>query len=200
MDKAVEDHIRTLAQPLWESAARPCGMVLDFWLMAEQMVLEMMAATARAQDKALSPPPLPSPGELPSAAPIAKVRALAECMWESAGRQYGITQDFWLSAEHHVLTMMRAASAWPPHGRAKPWAAELWALEPPAYLQQIRLIAYSYWEVAGRRYGQALDYWLQAEREFFGMLAAAAEPDTSSGDNEPEVFSPPSASPPAQVH
>ena len=94
MDKAVEDHIRTLAQPLWESAARPCGMALDFWLMAEQMVLEMMAATARAQDKALSPPPLPSPGELPSAAPIAKVRALAECMWESAGRQYGITQDF----------------------------------------------------------------------------------------------------------
>ena len=82
MEKAVEEHIRVLAQPLWESAARPYGMAMDFWLMAEQMVLEMMAATARMQDKAISPPPLPRTGELPSAVPVAKVRALAECMWD----------------------------------------------------------------------------------------------------------------------
>ena len=46
--------------PSGNSAARPYGMAMDFWLMAEQMVLEMMAATARMQDKATSAPPLPS--------------------------------------------------------------------------------------------------------------------------------------------
>jgi DUF2934 family protein len=182
MEKAVEEHIRVLAQPLWESAARPYGMAMDFWLMAEQMVLEMMAATARMQDKAISPPPLPPTGELPSAVPVAKVRALAECMWDSAGRQYGIAQDYWLSAERHVLTMMRAARALPPHEQAEPWAAELSTLEPSAYLQRIRLMAYHYWEEAGRRYGQALDCWLQAEREFLSMLVAAAKSNAPDYD------------------
>ena len=113
MDKAVEENIRKLAQPLWESAARPYGMAMDFWLMAEQMVLELMTVTARMHDKATSAPPLPLMDELPSAVPVGKVRELAECMWESAGRQYGMAQDYWLSAERHVLAMMRAAAALP---------------------------------------------------------------------------------------
>jgi Protein of unknown function (DUF2934) len=177
MDKVTEEDVRGLAQPLWESAARPYGMALDFWLMAEQMVLEMMAASARIQDAAFRPPPPPLAGEeLPSAVPVWKVRALAECMWESAGRQFGMAQDYWLSAERHVLTMLRAATSLPSDEKMQPWAAELFALEPTAYLERIRLMAYNYWEAAGQRYGQALDYWLRAEREMLNTMATAAEP------------------------
>jgi hypothetical protein len=182
MDKSVEENIRNLAQPLWESAARPYGMAMDFWLMAEQMVLEMMAATARMQDKATSAPPLPSSGDLPSAAPVGKVRELAECMWESAGRQYGMAQDYWLSAERHVLAMMRAATTLPMPGslNSKPWTVELLDSSPSAYLERIRTMAYQYWEAAGRGYGRALDYWLQAERNMLSMIAAEAERNARS--------------------
>jgi hypothetical protein len=185
MDKSVEENIRKLAQPLWESAAQPYGMAMDFWLMAEQMVLEMMAATARMQDKATGAPPLPAIGALPSAVPVDRVRELAECMWESAGRQYGMAQDYWLAAERHVLTMMRAATALPAPGCSNPWAAELNSLSPAAYLERIRSIAYYYWEAAGRGYGRALDYWLQAERDLLNMAAAEAERNPrSEGGNE----------------
>ena len=182
MDKAIEENIRNLARPLWESAARPYGMAMDFWLMAEQMVLEMMAATARVQDKATSAPPLPSIGELPSAAPVGKVRELAECMWESAGRQYGMAQDYWLSAERHVLAMMRAATTLPVPGSLNSNArtAELLDLSPSAYLERIRSMAYDYWEATGRGYGRALDYWLQAERNMLSMMAAEAERNARS--------------------
>jgi hypothetical protein len=180
MDKSVEEDIRKLAQPLWESAARPYGMAIDFWLMAEQMVLEMMAATARMHDKAMSAPPPPSIAELPSAAPVGKVRELAECMWDSAGRQYGMAQDYWLSAERHVLAMMRAATALPAPRSSNPWTAELNSLSPSAYLERIRSMAYLYWEAAGRRYGQALDYWLRAERDMLSMMAAVAEQKSPS--------------------
>ena len=175
MDKSIEEDIRNLAQPLWESAARPYGMAMDFWLMAEQMVLEIMAATLRMQDKATSAPP-PSVHELPSAAPVAKVRELAECMWDSAGRQYGMAQDYWLSAERHVLAMMRAAMVPAPASLSShPRIFELLNLSPSAYLEKIRLMAYEYWEAAGRGYGRALDYWLQAERNMLSMIAAEAE-------------------------
>lgn len=175
MDKSVEENIRNLAQPLWESAARPYGMAMDFWLIAEQMVLEMMAATARMQNKATSAPP--SVCELPSAVPVAKVRELAECMWDSAGRQYGMAQDYWLSAERHVLAMMRAATALPAPASlsSHPRIVELLNSSPSAYLEKIRLMAYHYWEAAGRGYGRALDYWLQAERNMLSMIAAEAE-------------------------
>jgi hypothetical protein len=198
MDKVTEENIRGLAQPLWQSAARPYGMALDFWLMAEQMVLEMMAATARIQDTAFRPPPPPLAGEeLPTAVPVGKVRALAECMWESAGRQFGMAQDYWLSAERHVLTMLRAATSLPSDNEVQPRAVELFALEPTAYLERIRLMAYNYWEAAGQRYGQALDYWLRAEREILNTMATAAEcvatatvPEEATGD-EPYARSEP---------
>jgi hypothetical protein len=195
MDKVTEEDIRGLAQPLWESAARPYGMALDFWLMAEQMVFEMMAASARIQDAAFRPPPPPlAREELPSAVPVGKVRALAECMWESAGRQFGMAQDYWLSAERHVLTMLRAATSLPSDGKVQPRAAELFALEPTAYLERIRLMAYNYWEAAGQRYGQALDYWLRAEQEILNTMITAAEPvaamkapKAATNDDEPSA-------------
>ncbi|HYN37979.1 MAG TPA: DUF2934 domain-containing protein [Rhodospirillales bacterium] len=140
MEGNLDERIRGLAQPLWESAARPYGMAMDFWLMAEQMVMEMVTATARLQNKAVSPPSPPA-GELPEGMPVARVRELAECMWDSAGRQYGVAQDFWLAAERHVLAMLRV-SAFPAAEDKNAWTTELASLSPAAYLEQIRLMAY----------------------------------------------------------
>ena len=46
-----------------------------------------------------------------------------------------------------MLTMLRAATSLPSDGKVQPRAAELFALEPTAYLERIRLMAYNYWEV-----------------------------------------------------
>lgn len=173
MEGNFEERIRGLAQPLWESAARPYGMAMDFWLMAEQMVMEMVTATARLQSRTASPPPPPL-GELPEGMPVARVRELAECMWESAGRQYGVAQEFWLSAERHVLAMLRV-SAFPARDDKNAWAAEIANLSPAAYLERIRMMAYYYWEAAGRGYGKTLDCWLQAERDMLKMMSTATE-------------------------
>jgi Protein of unknown function (DUF2934) len=191
-NESVEEQVRKLAQPLWESAARPYGVALDFWLMAEQMVLEMMTASARIH-KAISPPTIPPDvGEVPAAAPVARVRELAECMWDSAGRQYGMAQDFWLSAERHVLTMLRAVSL-PSADSADARTVELAKLSPAAYLEHIRRMAFYSWETAGRNYGQALDYWLQAERDMLNMMKSAA------GDRAALPLEFPEAEPPVDV-
>lgn len=173
METNLDERIRGLAQPLWESAARPYGVALDFWLMAEQMVMEMMSTTARLQNKAASPPPPPL-SEFPDGMPVARVREMAECMWESAGRQYGVAQDFWLAAERHVLAMLRMG-AFPARDEKQAWAAEVASLSPAAYLERIRLMAYYSWEAAGRHYGQALDCWLQAERDMLKMMGMATQ-------------------------
>ncbi|MBK8174945.1 MAG: DUF2934 domain-containing protein [Rhodospirillales bacterium] len=176
MDESVDERIRRLAQPLWESAAQPYGMAMDFWLMSEQMVVEMMSMTARMHNQAISRtvPPL-AVRELPVEAPINRVRELAQCMWESAGRQYGMAQDFWLAAERHVLTMFRATAKVSPTASDPSWVAELAELPASAYLERIRVLAYYFWETAGQRYGDALDYWLQAEREVLDMMALSGE-------------------------
>jgi hypothetical protein len=178
MNARTEEQIRSLAEPLWESAARPYGMAMDFWLMAEQMVVEMMTATARLQRAAIgeSLPPDWRPW-LPEAMPVSRVREMAECMWQAAGQNLDMAQDVWLAAERHVLAMLRVSAL----EQTKPAAetvdavvTELVALPPQAYVERIRVMAYYFWESAGRQYGQALDYWLQAEQNVLGLLTAAA--------------------------
>jgi Protein of unknown function (DUF2934) len=175
MNDTVDEDIRKLAKPLWESAAQPYGMAVDFWLMAEQMIIEAMAVTSRMQSAALTASPPPDIVEPLETVPVARVRALAECMWESAGRQYGMAQDFWLAAERHVLAMIRATQALSATEHRNYAAAELVNLPPSAYLERIRMMAYYYWEATGKNYGQALDYWLQAEREILDRMGAGGE-------------------------
>lgn len=172
MDTQMDIRIRSLAHPLWESAARPVGMALDFWLMAEQMILEMLSASARLANAATGETSLSAGGS--PAASVARVRELANCMWDNAGRQYELALDCWMSAEKHVFVMNRAASA------AREGARDLAALPPPAYLEHIRRNAYALWDSAGQQYGNALDYWLQAEQQVLQAMAdaaAAAESD-----------------------
>ncbi|HSO41420.1 MAG TPA: DUF2934 domain-containing protein [Rhodospirillales bacterium] len=166
MDPQMEIRIRSLAHPLWESAARPFGMALDFWLMAEQMILEMLTASARLATTAAGETSVSADHR--ATAPINRVQDLADCMWENAGRQYELALDCWLSAEKHAVALSRAAAV------AREGAAELAGLPAPAYLEHIRRNAYVLWESAGRQYGNALDYWLQAERQVLNAMTEAA--------------------------
>jgi hypothetical protein len=176
MDQNVEERVRELAQPMWESAARPYGMAMDFWLMAEQMVLEVMATASRLQADTVAEDARSMPEHRlwpPDAVPVARIQRLAECMWESAGRQYGMAQDFWLAAERHVLAMIRAATAGPVSAQYDEMVQELGTMPPEAYLDRIRIMAYYLWESTGRQYGTALDYWLEAEQCLLQLLTNA---------------------------
>jgi predicted component of type VI protein secretion system len=178
MDQQTEQQISKLATPLKQSAGAQYDMAVDFWLMAEQMVLEVMDATTKVaglnvlQDvpQAEIDPPLPA------VVPTERIRDLAHCMWESAGRQYGLALDFWLSAERHVLTMMRAASgtATPSTKDARSMAQEFATASAAAYLERIRETAYFLWEATGRQCDGALDDWLKAEKQVLEYMASAA--------------------------
>jgi hypothetical protein len=113
--------------------------------------------------------------ELPAAMPVDQVRQLAQYMWESAGRQYGMAQDFWLAAERHVMAMMRAAAASGVASQAADsWIREMPRMSPATYMERIQVAAYHMWEAAGRQYGRALDFWLEAERQTLAALAEMA--------------------------
>lgn len=187
MDNVLEERVRALAEPLWESAAQPYGMARDFWLMAEQMVGEVFAAAGRMQMRlAEQPPPLAAPW-LPDAVPVARIGELARAMWQAAGDHIGMAQDFWLAAERHTLAMLRVGAAPGAAGAQEPtWVRELAALSPQAYLERIRLSAYQSWEAAGKQYGQALDNWLQAEQDVLGAMAAYAR-GAAAGSGEAET-------------
>ncbi|MDZ3838412.1 MAG: DUF2934 domain-containing protein [Rhodospirillales bacterium] len=179
MDTQMEIRIRSLAHPLWESAARPYGMALDFWLMAEQMILEMLTASARLATTAAGETLVTGAGDDRAGAPISRVQDLAHCMWENAGRQYELALDCWIAAEKHAFALTRAAAA------AREGAQELAALPAPAYLEHIRRNAYVLWDSAGRQYGNALDYWLQAERQVLQAVTEAAAATAAAGPPEP---------------
>ncbi|MGZ8995169.1 MAG: DUF2934 domain-containing protein [Rhodospirillales bacterium] len=164
----MEIRIRSLAHPLWESAARPYGLALDFWLMAKQMILEMLSASARLATTATGDATVSASSDDGATVPINWVQDLAHCMWENAGKQYELALDCWLAAEKHAFALSRAAAA------AREGARELAALPAPAYLEHIRRNAYVLWESAGRQYGNALDYWLQAERQVLNAMTEAA--------------------------
>jgi hypothetical protein len=176
MEPNIEERVRELAQPMWESAARPYGMALDFWLMAEQMVIEMMTTASKLQADAVTAEAAAMPEHRlwpPDAVPVARIQHLAESMWDSAGRQYGMAQDFWLAAERHVLAMIRASTARTVSPQYDDMVQELGSMAPEAYLDRIRVMAFFLWESAGRQYGNALDYWLEAERSLLHLLGNA---------------------------
>lgn len=182
MENVVEEKVRTLAGRLWESAAQPYDVACDFWLMAEQMVGEMLAAAGRLQIKLAEQPPPFAAGWLPDAVPVGRINELARAMWQAAGDHVGFAQDFWLAAERHVQTMLRVCAVPGATDTAQgAWIQELAALTPQAYLERIRSAAYQSWEAAGRQYGQALDNWLQAEQDVLGAMSAYARGAADAG-------------------
>ncbi len=172
MDTNMENRIGELAYPLWESAARPYGMAVDFWLMAEKMVLEVMTVAAKSAEitfRDVAPPPFGEPWP-PERMPVERVRELAYAMWESAGRQQGMALDFWLSAQKHVFAMAKASTQGYPFNEMGALAREYAAMPAHAYLEQVRMSAYALWQAAGGQCDRALDFWLQAEKQLLATL------------------------------
>lgn len=178
MGNRVEDRIRQLAQPIWDSAGEQYGTALDCWLMAENMVLETMAATTKIVGAAWDTSIASSRRfwEVPSTVPTERIRELAHMMWESAGRQHGAALDFWLAAERHVLTVLRMGMSAPPseNDARSDLAKELLFGSPAVYLERVRELAYYLWLSAGEEYGRSLDFWLEAERQVLGGMSDTA--------------------------
>ncbi len=178
MENKLEDRIRQLAQPIWVSAGEQYGTALECWLMAENMVLETMAATAKIVGAAFDTSLSSSRRfwEVPTVVPTERIRELAHVMWESAGRQQGAALDFWLAAERHVLTVMRTGMSAPPseNDTQNEWAQELLFGSPAAYMDRVREAAHDRWLAAGQEYGRSLDFWLEAERQVLNSMSSTA--------------------------
>ncbi|TVR82589.1 MAG: DUF2934 domain-containing protein [Rhodospirillales bacterium] len=186
MNTDFTEQVRSLAYGMWRSAGQECERAFDYWLMAEQMVLEVMTTMTRvgastAKSTAAS---MLRTRSLMASLYLEKVRDLAYQMWEAGGQQYGRAMDYWIAAERHVTaTMMTQAQASPSAGpEAAAKAVE--AFSATEHLERIRLTAYYMWEQAGRQYGDSLEYWLAAEREILAALGAERPPEAGSAAPE----------------
>lgn len=176
MENQIEERIRQLAKPLWESAGEQYGTALDCWLMAENMVVETMAATTKLVGAALDSTVL-SPRqflERPTEVPTKRIRELAYVMWEAAGDQQGAAMDFWLAAERHVLTVMRTGmgTSASESGPQCALTRELMFGSSSAYIDRLRESAYALWLSSGEEYGRSLDFWLEAEWQVLEAMKA----------------------------
>ncbi len=176
MENDLEHDIRNLAYHIWLSAGHEFSCALDFWVGAEQMVIEMTAASARQANAAVA-----SAVEAASSWPSAlralylyRVRELARCMWSASTDQRDHSMDYWLAAEKHLrlLTESAARTAGASVGREDAMIKTFETFSPASYLEQIRKTAYQLWETAGRQYGSTLDFWLAAENKIMESLAA----------------------------
>lgn len=179
----LEHQIRNLAYDMWRSAESEFGHALDFWAMAEQMVVEMTADSARRANVAAS-----SALEIATAWPAAlralylyRVRELAHNMWIAGTEQRDRSMDYWLAAEKHLrlLTESTVRTAGTRLGNENLLVDTFEKFSPANYLEQIRTLAYQLWETAGRQYGSALDFWLTAEQKVLESLTAHQAAATS---------------------
>lgn len=190
MENDLEPEIRNLAYHLWQSAGHEFGRTaLDFWEMAERMVVELTAASVRRANAATA-----SAIETAAAWPSAlralylyRVRELAHRMWSASAEQHERSMDYWLAAEKHLrlLTESAARAAGASLGREEAMARTFETFSPANYLEQIRETAYYLWEVAGREYGSALDFWLAAEQRMMESLATGQATIPSKDVNSP---------------
>lgn len=174
MDNHLEHDIRNLAYDIWRSAENQFGHALDFWAMAEQMVVEMTADSARRASAATATI-LETATAWPSALRalyLYRLRELAHNMWETGTEQRDRSMDYWLAAEKHLRLLSEAAvrTANARMGEDNPLADTLERFSPANYLEQIRQLAYQLWETTGQQYGSALDFWLEAEQKTLDAL------------------------------
>ena len=191
MENDLEHEIRNLAHHIWLTATTDFSRTaLDFWVMAEQMVIEMTADSARRANTAAA-----AASETTAAWPSAlralylyRIRELANSMWSASAEQRDRSMDYWLAAEKHLhlLTELAARTAGDRLGREETMVEAFETFSPVSYLEQIRKTAYQLWETAGRQYGPALDFWLAAENKIMESLAAGGTATASEDANPPE--------------
>ncbi len=191
MENDLEHEIRNLAYHIWQTAGRDFSRTaLDFWVMAEQMVIEMTADSAR-QVSTTATTVLENVAAWPSALRtlyLYRIRELAHSMWLASAEQRDRSMDYWLAAEKHLrlLTESAARSAGASLGKEEALAKTFETFSPANYLEQIRKTAYQLWETAGRQYGSALDFWLAAEQKVLDSLTSSGTATASEDANRPE--------------
>ncbi len=185
MENDLEHDIRHLAYHIWQTAGREFGQTaLDFWAMAERMVIELTADSARRANAAAASA-FENVTTWPSALRalyLYRVRELARCMWLSSAEQHERSMDYWLAAEKHLrlLTESTARAAGASLGREEALAKTFETFSPADYLEQIRKAAYQLWETAESQHNSALDFWLAAENRIMESFTAS-RPTTGAG-------------------
>ena len=193
MENDLEHDIRNLAYHIWLTAGSDFSRTaLDFWVMAEQMMIELTADSARRANTAATAA-VENAAAWPSALRtlyLYRIRELAHNMWATSIEQRDRSMDYWLAAEKHLRLLAESAArtAGANFGAEDVLIRTFETLAPTSYLEQIRKNAYQLWEAAGRQYGSALDFWLVAERKFLDSLT----------DNGPSPI-PPRAGPPKKT-
>lgn len=168
MENDLESEIRCLAYSIWQSAGRDFGRTaLDFWTVAEQMVIELAADSVRLASTATTLT-LENMATWPLALRalyLYRVRELARCMWSASTEQRDRSMDCWLVAEKHLrlLTESAARAAGASLGKEETIAKTFEMFSPVDYLEQIRKAAYQFWEMAENQHNSAFDCWLAAE-------------------------------------
>lgn len=191
MENDLEHDIRNLAYDIWLMAGTDFSRTaLDFWRMAEQMVIEMTADSARRANAAATTV-LENMTAWPSALHALyryRVRELAHCMWATSVEQRDRSMDYWLAAEKHLRLLAESAAraAGASLGKEEALAKTFETFSPANYLEQIRKTAYLLWETAGRQYGSALDFWLAAEQKVLDSLAASEPATILENTKQPE--------------
>ncbi|MBL8251885.1 MAG: DUF2934 domain-containing protein, partial [Candidatus Competibacter sp.] len=143
MENDLEHDIRNLAYHIWLTAGSDFSRTaLDFWVMAEQMIIELTADSARRTNTAAT-----SIVENAAAWPSAlralylyRIRELAHNMWVASTEQRDRSMDYWLAAEQHMrlLTEAAARSAGANFGTEEVLIRTFETLSPANYLEQIR--------------------------------------------------------------
>jgi hypothetical protein len=175
MENDLEYDIRNLAYHIWRTAGRDFGhTALDFWEMAERMIIELTADSVRRANTATASA-FENATTWPSALRalyLYRVRELARCMWSASTEQHERSMDYWLAAEKHLrlLTESAAHTAGARLGKEKALARALEALSPADYLEQIRKVAYQLWETTENQHKSAIDFWLAAENKIMESL------------------------------
>jgi hypothetical protein len=191
MENDLEHDIRSLAYHIWQTAGGDFSRAtLDFWVMAERMVIELTADSVRRANTATAAA-IENVSSWPSALRalyLYRVRELAHSMWSVSAEQRDRSMDYWLAAEKHLrlLTESAARTAGARLGREEAMVEAFERFSPANYLEQIRKTAYQLWETAGQQYGSALDFWLAAENKVMESLAASGPATTSGEANPPE--------------
>ena len=190
MEPDLEHDIRNLAYHIWQTAGRDFGQTaLNFWAMAEQMVIEMTVDSVRRMRAATA-----SAVESAAAWPAAlralyhyRVRELARGMWAASAEQRDRSMDYWLAAEKHLrlLTESATRAVGAGLGREEALAKTFETFSPADYLEQIRKTAYQLWETAENQHQSALEFWLAAENQFLESLAAGRTAPASQNTRSP---------------
>ncbi len=199
MENDLEPDIRHLAYHLWQTAGRDFSRTaLDFWAMAERMVIELTADSVRRVNTATA-----TAVENATAWPLAlralylyRVRELARGMWAASTEQRDRSLDYWLAAERHLRLLAESAAraAEAGLGREEALIRTLETFSPAAYLEQIRKTAYQLWETAENQHSSALDFWLAAENRFMESQAAGGTSTASPSAPSPVGTSTPRSS------